>query len=170
MAEYQSVFEYSSSLVSAGTILFAATGFTAILVGVFLFQKSPLRRRNNLRAGLVVLWGTAFVVFSFFQLTSARAELNAIRAAEKAGQVEVCEGTVEILRNQDLNGHGPGDLVRVDGQVFEVRSTIETRTYATTAAEGGLLQEGSFVRIHFFKGRILKIEIPLTQSSPDDPQ
>ena len=77
-----------------------------------------------------------------------------------SGDAETVEGTVHVLRTQPAGGHKPGDLVEIAGVQFVVdRFRQITAAYTQTIAHGGVLSEGTHVRVWYWEGHILRVDV-----------
>ncbi|HUW57389.1 MAG TPA: hypothetical protein VMZ92_12200 [Planctomycetota bacterium] len=77
-----------------------------------------------------------------------------------SGGAKTVEGTVHVLREQPEGGHKPGDLVEIGGVQFVVnRFRQVTAAYTETIAWGGVLTEGRHVRVWYWEGQILRVDV-----------
>jgi len=72
---------------------------------------------------------------------------------------EIVEGPVQVLHQQPATGHTKGDVIRVNGKEFEVNYFYATPAYHNTIAHKGALNAGTYARIYYYNGEILRVDI-----------
>jgi len=72
---------------------------------------------------------------------------------------EIVEGPVQVLHQQAATGHTKGDVIRVNGKEFEVNYFYATPAYHNTIAHKGALNAGTYARIYYYNGEILRVDI-----------
>jgi len=64
-----------------------------------------------------------------------------------------------VLHRQPSTGHSKGDIVEVNGQQFEVNYFYATPAYRNTVAHKGALNAGTYARIYYYNGEILRVDM-----------
>lgn len=112
---------------------------------------------------VVLLWfGTSFLWTYMNKMNKGFIEKyqnEAFYYILKSGKTKTVEGKVHVLREQPEGGDAPGDKVEIGGKTFELNYFHDAPGYNVTISHGGDLREGVFVRIHHYRGYILKIEM-----------
>jgi len=85
--------------------------------------------------------------------------INRLVNAYQQKQYEIVEGPVQVLHQQPKTGHSKGDIVEVNGKQFEVNYFLATPAYHKALAHGGALGVGTYARIYYYDGEILRIDI-----------
>ncbi len=74
-------------------------------------------------------------------------------------QYQVAEGVVQVLHTEESSGHTKGDIINVGGTQFEFSFFELSYGYNQTITHNGVLQEGTYVKIYYFDGVILRIDV-----------
>jgi hypothetical protein len=170
MTHYETVFSFSTHVVSFEQVFLLLIGFGVAVFGFLTYDSSiepRFRTEKNWKAIFFVIWGVAWVFGHTAWIVSDYLELKAIEEAIESGRIEVVQGRVAVLQTQRPDHKGPGDILRINDQEFEVRGSRSTRAYKHIVVEGGLLQEGRLVRIHHYNGDILIIDVPVENQDHD---
>ena len=147
-----------------GAIVRLAIGLLLGTVGALWLRAARGARRGDrgchLRGpvGLLafgVLWTVAHAVL----YVAAFVRAGSLAAAYRSGRCVVVEGRVAVLHRQPAEGHDMGDLVRVGGVVVEVDYFGGSVGYRRTIAHGGVLTEGTYVRLYCHDGQIARVDI-----------
>lgn len=159
--QYRTVFEVS--YFTNGALLKSAF-FLAIGLGVLaaaLTGRLRLRERGDGGCSQigVGIWCVVWIAFSLVWVGSNLLSAWEFTHALQNGECETTEGTVEVLHRQPATGHAPGDRIRVGSREFQFNYFHGTLAYRETIAHGGALTQGRRVRLHDWKGNILKVEV-----------
>lgn len=137
-------------------------GSIAVIIGTLFLV---LRKRNKgwpmpfLGPLLVVIFGSILFLAGLVFLMDTFISTNMLISAYKNGQFRVVEGEVHVLHTQPSSGHTKGDIIRINGQEFEVNFFVHTPAYSRTISHGGVLRQGTYARVYHQKGKILRIDI-----------
>jgi hypothetical protein len=80
-------------------------------------------------------------------------------SAYRDKRYEVVEGPVQVLHQQPASGHTKGDVIRVNGKEFEVNYFYATPAYHKTIVHNGVLNAGTYARVYYYDGEILRVDI-----------
>ncbi len=160
---YETIFEISqSSNGILGDFYFRVTiGIVALILGVIgIYLKAKGRdfwKRGWYPPIFLVFWGFAWT-FAHVYLTNSKDTVNTWLKIYNKKQYEIVEGPVEVISEQPKNGHAKGDIIRIRGIEFEIDYFVVTPTYRKTISHGGALKHGEYVKVYYYKGRILRID------------
>lgn len=162
MSDFETVFEITknSNGVFGGTVFDLLIGVAA-LFGILVYLVRNWRRgigaKGYIWAGFVLVWSVGWLYFHNFPLVFGDGAklLNAYRNK----QYQVAEGPVQVLHQQPYHGHSEGDRIRVGGQEFVISYFYYTPAYTKTIAHKGALTEGTYARIYYFAGEILRVDV-----------
>lgn len=105
--------------------------------------------RRLWRLGLVFC-----IVWSVLVFLSTKSAYDEARAMLISGSEQMLEGTVD-----SVVADGNRENVIVGATSFVVAESLVRPGYNLTTRRGGMLRKGARVRIHYFKGRILRLEV-----------
>ena len=104
-----------------------------------------------------MVWSVVWIYMHL--LPNVFGHINRLLDAYRERRYEIAEGPVEVLHQQPKTGHSKGDVVRVNGKEFEVNYFYATPAYHNTIAHKGVLNAGTYARIYYYEGEILRIDI-----------
>jgi hypothetical protein len=137
------------------------------LIGVVALFGSLKLLRRNWRRGEVAkdyIWPVFVLIWSLgwlygHLLPNVFGHINKLVSAYHDKRYEVVEGPVQVLHQQPATGHSKGDVIRVNGKEFEVNYFYATPAYNNTIAHKGVLNAGTYARIYYYNGEILRVDI-----------
>jgi hypothetical protein len=161
LSDFVTVFEITrgSNGVFADEVFRFMVGISALIGGVIsLISKW---RNNRLKSWLGPVFVTACGLYWLYlhNFPYVLGHINNLVRAYRDGQYEVVEGQVQVLHEQPATGHTKGDIITVNGKQFEVNYFYVTPAYRKTLAHGGVLGGGTYVRIYYHNGEILRVDI-----------
>ena len=162
MPEFTTVFEITrnSNGVFGGTVFDLLIGVGALL-GILAFLVRNWGRgigaKGYIWAAFVLFWSLGWLYVHNFPLVFGHGArlMNAYRNK----QYQVVEGPVHVIRQQPYHGHSEGDVIRVGGQEFVISYFYYTPAYTKTIAHKGALTEGTYARIYYYDGEILRVDV-----------
>jgi hypothetical protein len=163
--ELTTVFEIAlgSNGVRAGAVFRLAIGLVGLIAGVsglFRAKRTEERSLKKLAAPVfLTAWSALWLVAHIPLWRIGVTQTNRLLDIYHNGKSQVVEGIVHISHEQSAHGHSSGDKITVGDQTFEVNYFLATPGYKQTISHGGVLREGAFVRLHYFDGIILKVEV-----------
>jgi hypothetical protein len=161
MDNFTTVYEITRQIDDASIDLIVGGSIAVIIGALFLV----LRKRSKgwpmpfLGPLLVVIFGSILFLAGLVFLMDTFITANMLISAYKNGQFRVVEGEVHVLHTQPSGGHTKGDIIRINGQEFEVNFFVHTPAYSRTISHGGVLRQGTYARVYHQKGKILRIDI-----------
>ena len=111
-----------------------------------------------------ILLASCFIIFTCSIIQS----LRYIYAQKHSS---VAEGIVNVIYEQPYEGANKGDIVRIGNKEFEKKYSQDTPHYVYTIAHGGILKEGVYARVYYYKDWITKIgvsKVPEQHINNDD--
>ena len=114
-------------------------------------------RRDYIGPIFVLVWSLFWIYLHNFPHVFGH--INRLVNAYQQKQYEIVEGPVQVLHQQPKTGHSKGDIVEVNGKQFEVNYFLATPAYHKALAHGGALGVGTYARIYYYDGEILRIDI-----------
>ena len=108
------------------------------------------------------MWGSVWTAGSCAILDNIRFGHQLIDAYY-SDNYEIVEGVIEVLHQQPKSGHDSGDLIRIDHVEIEFSYFSSSPAYTQTLSHGGVLADDVYAKIYFYKGHILRIDIPKTE-------
>ena len=133
----------------------------AALFGISAFLARNWRRRIGAKgyiwAAFVLIWSLSWLYLHL--VPNVFDHVNTLVNAYQQKQYKIVEGPVQVLHQQPYHGHSEGDRIRVDGQEFVISYFYYTPAYRNTIAHSGALKEGTYARIYYFNGEILRVDI-----------
>jgi len=149
--------------VVAMALLPLAVGLGVLIASIIWFRRLNLpnwwNRKETVAPGFLFFWSVMFLTGVTVGFGWNLLHQSKLVSVFRNGQAQVVEGNVHVLRQQPATGHTDGDLVEVGGKQFVVDYFTITAAYSRTIAYGGVLQEGRFVRICYYNGEILAIDV-----------
>jgi len=139
---------------------FPAAGFLFVIVGIVLVKfvaKYPSQRYVAKLTGWVMIVFASFWTLVAFGITFSRYE--EYTEAYRTGRYSVVEGPVEDFQPMPYEGH-QDECFRVKDARFCYSDYGEQAGFNQSASHGGPIREGLPVRVAYFDGRILRLEIP----------
>ena len=162
MSDFTTVFEITRN--SNG--IFSDEAFR-LLIGVAAFFGSLRLLVRNVRGRgaakdyigpvFVLIWSVIWI--SMHLLPNVFGHVNKLVSAYKDKRYEIVEGPVQVLWQQPYHGHSQGDRIRVNGKEFVVSYFYATPAYTKTIAHGGVLTQGTYARLYYYDGEILRVDI-----------
>ena len=162
MPEFLTVFEITrnSNGVFAGAVFRLLIGVAA-LIGAWRIlirnRRRESRRRDYIGPIFILIWSLWWIYLHNFPQVFGH--INQLVNAYQQKQYQSVEGPVEVLHQQQATGHSKGDVIRVNGQQFEVNYFYATPAYHNTIAHKGVLNAGAYARIFYFNGEILCVDV-----------
>ena len=160
--DFVTVFEITrnSNGVFAGAVFRLLIGVVALIGALRVLVRNRRRessRRDYIGPIFVLVWSLFWIYLHNFPHTFGH--INGLVNAYQQKQYQVVEGPVQILHQQPKTGHSKGDIVSVNGTQFEVNYFFATPAYHETIAHKGALSAGTYARIYYSDGEILRIDI-----------
>ena len=106
---------------------------------------------------LILVWSLFWIYLHNFPHQFGHTDRLVNAYQEK--KYQVVEGPVQVLHQQPATGHSKGDIVDVNGKQFEVNYFLATTAYHDTIAHKGALNTGTYARIYYYNGEILRVDI-----------
>ena len=134
-----------------------AIGLIFVLFGVVLVWISwrwESQRQAKLVGYLEIAFASVWVLMAF---SSSFSEYRQCRNAYRTGNYAVVEGRVENF--QSISFEGQGECFSVQTQRFCYSGDTTHSGFSQLASHGGPIREGLPVRIAYFDGQILRLEI-----------
>jgi len=162
MSEFVTVFEITrnSNGIFADEVFRLLIGVVALLGSLRLLVRN-VKRRERLKDYIwpvfVLIWSLGWLYGHL--LPNVFGHINKLVGAYHDKRYEVVEGPVEVLHQQPATGHSKGDVIRVNGKEFEVNYYLATPAYNKTIAHKGALNAGTYARIYYYEGEILRVDI-----------
>lgn len=129
-----------------------------VLVSIaFLLYAVYIKTRDKKRSiALFIIVGLCFLMFSvswfnnenhyYRYLSNQYSELTSIY---KNREYKIAEGYVEVIHKEPEGGHDTGDIIRINGDEFELSCFHNTFGYNRTIVFGGVLTEGAFATVYY---------------------
>ncbi|HEY6071054.1 MAG TPA: hypothetical protein VIU85_06750 [Chthoniobacterales bacterium] len=162
MPEFTTVFEITrnSNGVFGDEVFRLLIGIVALLGSLTLLVRNVRRResaKDYIGPVFVLIWSVAWI--SMHLLPNVFGHVNKLVSAYRDKRYEIVEGPVQVLWQQPYHGHSQGDRIRVNGKEFVVNYFYATPAYTKTIAHGGVLTQGTYARIYYYEGEILRVDI-----------
>ena len=133
----------------------------AALIGALRVLVRTRRRESSRRDYIgpifVLVWSLFWIYLHNFPHVFGH--IDRLISAYQQKQYQIVEGPVQILHQQPATGHTKGDIVAVNGEQFEVNYFYATPAYNKTIAHKGILNAGTYARIYYYEGEILRLDI-----------
>ena len=161
MPEFVTVFEItrSSNGVFGDAVFRLLIGVVALLGSLRALVRNRRRessRRDYVGPIFVLVWSLFWIYLHNFPNTFGH--INRLLSAYQQKQYQIVEGPVQILHQQPATGHTKGDVIRVNGQEFELNYFYATPAYHNTIAHKGVLNAGTYARIFYYDREILRVD------------
>lgn len=162
MSDFVTVFEITrnSNGVFGDEVFRVLIGIVALLgsLGV-LFRNWRGREaaKDYIGPVFVLVWSMFWLYLHL--LPNTFGHTNELLNAYRQKQYQVVEGPVEVLWQQPYHGHSKGDVIRVGGKQFEVNYFYATPAYNKTIAHKGTLNAGTYARLYYYGGEILRVDV-----------
>ena len=162
MSEFTTVFEITrnSNGIFGDEVFRLLIGVAAFLGSLRVLARNrrrEKRRRDYIGPIFVLLWSLIWLYMHL--LPNVFGHINKLLSAYKEKRYEVVEGPVEVLHQQPASGHSKGDIIKVSGKQFEVNYFYATPAYHNTIAHKGALNAGTYARIYYYDGEILRVDV-----------
>ncbi len=162
MPDFVTVFEITrnSNGVFGGAVFRLLIGVAALIGALRVLVRNRRRessRRDYIGPIFVLVWSLFWIYLHNFPHVFGH--INRLVNAYQQKQYEIVEGPVQVLHQQPKTGHSKGDIVEVNGKQFEVNYFLATPAYHKALAHGGALGVGTYARIYYYDGEILRIDI-----------
>ena len=162
MPDFVTVFEITrnSNGVFGGAVFRLLIGVAALIGALRVLVRNRRRessRRDYIGPIFVLVWSLFWIYLHNFPHVFGH--INRLVNAYQQKQYEIVEGPVQVLHQQPKTGHSKGDIVEVKGKQFEVNYFLATPAYHKALAHGGALGVGTYARIYYYDGEILRIDI-----------
>jgi hypothetical protein len=162
VSEFVTVFEIArgSNGVFADTIFRLLIGVVALIGALRSLARNRQRersRRDYIGPIFVLVWSLFWIYLHNFPHQFGH--IDRLVNADEQKQYQIVEGPVEVLHQQAYTGHGKGDVIRVNGKEFEVNYFYATPAYHNTIAHKGVLNAGTYARIYYYDGEILRVDV-----------
>jgi len=160
--DFVTVFEITrnSNGVFGGAVFRLLIGVAALIGALRVLVRNRRRessRRDYIGPIFVLVWSLFWIYLHNFPHVFGH--INRLVNAYQQKQYEIVEGPVQVLHQQPKTGHSKGDIVEVNGKQFEVNYFLATPAYHKALAHGGALGVGTYARIYYYDGEILRIDI-----------
>jgi hypothetical protein len=139
---------------------FAAFGLIFIALGiVFIFiGKWTSRKRSHVTGYFMVVFATLWVLIAFAWTFS---EYMKYTRAYRNGTYATVEGPVENFRPMPYEGH-QDECFTVRNETFCYSDYIIQAGFSNSASHGGPIREGLPVRVAYYDGQILRLDVRAT--------
>ena len=135
------------------------TGIVSLAIGGTLLLRKKHDRASKVFPLMAVIIGSILFLVSLIIFGGSVASKNKLMSAYQSGQFQVVEGLVDVLHRQPHSGHTKGDVISINGKQFEINYFNRTPAYSRTISHGGVLREGTYARVYYRNGDILRIDI-----------
>ena len=162
MPEFVTVFEITrnSNGIFADEVFRLLIGVVALLGSLKLLVRNwrrGERAKDYIWPVFVLIWSLGWLYMHL--IPNVFGHTNTLVNAYQQKQYKIVEGQVHVLHQQPYHGHSEGDRIRVDGQEFVISYFYYTSAYRNTIAHKGALKEGTYARIYYYDGEILRVDI-----------
>ena len=162
MPEFVTVFEITrnSNGVFGDEVFRLLIGVVALLGSLRALVRNRRReksRRDYIGPIFILVWSVVWIYMHM--LPNVFGHINRLVNAYRDKQYEIVEGPVEVLHQQPATGHSKGDVIRVNGKEFVVDYFHYTPAYRNTIAHKGILNAGTYARIYYSDGEILRVDV-----------
>ena len=160
-SDFVTVFEITrnSNGVFGGAIFRLLIGVVALIGALRVLVRNRRRessRRDHIGPIFILIWSLLWIYLHNFPHVFGH--INQLVNAYQQKQYQIVEGPVQILHQQPKTGHGKGDIISVNGRQFEVNYFLATPAYHRTLAHHGALNAGTYARIYYYDGEILRVD------------
>ena len=113
-----------------------------------------------LPAGMfAILWAVIWSGWSLFTLNDYNQRYDMFVEVYDTQQYKTSEGTIKVISVQPDGGHTPGDMIQIGGVELEVNGYSGDFGYSKSIVHQGILTEGKYVKVFYYDGRILRIDV-----------
>lgn len=131
-------------------------GLTGLLIRKVKGTKWPKTWYTPL---LICLCGIVWSVVVLMDLIPMRREAEELYRAYVNKQYVIAEGPVRVIHQQPMHGHDGNEIIEVNGINLTINHFSRTNAYKQTIAWGGVLREGVYARIYYYRGKILRVDV-----------
>jgi hypothetical protein len=167
MPEYSTVYRITDHPTEG--LWFAASGLVPLVVGVVLAwgkRRWRWKQPGWLFCGGLIAFGIVWC--GVVMLTNLRDEIAA-REAYRAGNYGVVAGVVTDFKPMSANGHGSQECFTVKGREFCYSGYVIAPGFRNSASRGGPVRAGERVKVAYWNGVILGLEIAMADlPTPDE--
>jgi hypothetical protein len=167
MPEYSTVYRITDHPTEG--LWFAASGLVPLVVGVVLAwgkRRWRWKQPGWLFCGGLIAFGIVWC--GVVMLTNLRDEIAA-REAYRAGNYGVVAGVVTDFKPMSANGHGSEECFTVKGREFCYSGYVIAPGFRNSASRGGPVRAGERVKVAYWNGVILGLEIAMADlPTPDE--
>jgi len=170
-AGYRTVFTLYEGFLRqlAEAVFYVSIGAAFFIVAVIWIKRLRLPKwwwRHEAEKPFVLLvfgsiWLTLAGLGAVFNLLEAYGYVRSY----SSGNVRIIQGTVHVLNKQPFDGHAEPDIIEING----VRATIDAfgrvPAYRDTISHGGVLSEGTIARLFVHNGKVVRVDLPLSQNA-----
>ena len=138
-------------------LIIGVVALTGSLWALVRNRRREKRRRDYIGPIFILVWSLIWIYMHL--LPNVFGHINRLVNAYHDKQYEIVEGPVEVLHQQPKTGHTKGDVIRVNGKEFVVDYFYATPAYHNTIAHKGALNAGTYARIYYSNGEILRVDV-----------
>lgn len=153
--EYVTVFEITQKpfewWFSAFGLIFIVIGIVLILVG----NRWPSQRGAKFTGYFMLVFASLWTLIAF---TSTFGDYRNVTEAYRTGNFSTVEGPVENFRPMPYEGH-QSECFSVQNERFCYSDYVIQGGFNHSASHGGPIREGLPVRVAYYEGQILRLEV-----------
>lgn len=135
-----------------------AIGLVIFAIGIVFIKfvsRWPSQKNAKIIGWVMVVFGTIFAILVYNSVRSMWAEW---RGAYDRGSYFIVEGVVQDFKPMPYEGH-QDECFRVKSQQFCYSDYISQPGFHQSASHGGPIREGLPVRIAYYEGQILRLDV-----------
>ncbi len=143
-----------------------AIGVAIFVIGIIFIKfvsRWPSQKNAKIIGWVMVVFGPIFTTVVYNSLSSMWADW---KAAYNRGAYYTVEGPVKDFTPEKYEGH-PDECFRVENIRFCYSYFVGQPGFHQTAAHGGPIREGLPVRIDYYKGQILRLDVAADSLTPE---
>jgi hypothetical protein len=151
---YQTIFDLAAAGYKSWTFPAYGLIFVAIGAAMMIFRKHlplPSRKAAPWILTLALAWTILTYGLTFL-------EYRSLSSALESGEAKTVTGVVSNFKPMPASGHA-NERFCVDRTCFENSDFEVSAGFNNTSSQGGPIHEGLPVRVTYFRGKILKLEI-----------
>jgi hypothetical protein len=137
---------------------FAASGLAIVAFGVVMFLATRKHAASRFRRAFFLLFFASGLSWSVGAFTSTYPEYRQCLAAYRSGHCSLVEGEVEHFQPAPYDNR-QDECFTVQGVQFRYAGNEIQPGFSQTASHGGPIREGLPVRVAYYRGRILRLEV-----------